>query len=166
MRMWSAGHRSCAEAVRFRRMKASIGRRLVLAWLCLFPALPSWAAGEIQLSINSRPIQAELALTEAERATGLMYRRSLCGNCGMLFVFPYAGQWSFWTKNTPLPLSLAFLDANGVVRQLVDMEPESTESHRAADEVVYALEMQQGWFARNGVKVGDNVAGLDRLPEN
>ena len=117
----------------------------------------------IELSIDDKVIQAELAQTRQERTKGLMHRESLCENCGMLFVFPTADKWSFWSKNTPLALSVAFVDGSGRIVQIVDMEPNSIETHQAAYQAVYALEMARGWFARNSIKAGSNIEGLLRI---
>jgi len=147
-------------------MKAHIWRYLLALVLlcCMIAPLSSWAArNTLELSVHGKVIQAELALTEQARAKGLMHRRKLCGNCGMLFVFPVADKWAFWSKNTPLALSVAFVDGMGRIVQIVDMEPDSTENHAAGYNVIYALEMSRGWFARNGIATGDNVDGLFRM---
>ncbi|MDD4928542.1 MAG: DUF192 domain-containing protein [Gallionella sp.] len=110
--------------------------------------------------MNDKVIQAELAMTEQSRARGLMHRRVLCDDCGMLFVFPSADKWAFWSKNTPLALSVAFIDSAGHIVQITDMKPESTETHAADRDVIYALEMKLGWFSRNGIATGVNIKGL------
>lgn len=128
--------------------------------------VPVGSQGEINsvaLEVKGRKIQVELAMTEQARAKGLMYRNSLCSNCGMLFVFPAADKWAFWSKNTPLALSVAFVDRAGRIRQIVDMEANSMENHVSNYDVTYALEMKRGWFADNGIAVGQIVSGLTIL---
>lgn len=127
------------------------------------PALCRAAGNTIELSIDDKVIQAELAQTRQERARGLMQREALCENCGMLFVFPSADKWAFWSKNTPLALSVAFVDRNGCIVQIDDMEPNSIETHAAEYQVVYALEMTRGWFARNNIEAGSSIGGLLRI---
>lgn len=146
-------------------MKAYIRRYLValLCWGCLIAPISSWAEeNTVELSVAGKAIQAEVALTQPARAMGLMHREALCENCGMLFVFPYADKWAFWSKNTPLALSVAFIDEAGCIVQIVDMEPNSTQSHAAGYAVIYALEMSRGWFAKNGIATGNSIDGLVR----
>ncbi len=113
-----------------------------------------------KLVVRGNIIHAELATTERARSDGLMYRENLCGNCGMLFVFPSADKWAFWSKNTFLALSVAFIADTGKIVQIIDMEPESERVHTSDFDVVYALEMPQGWFARHGVERGDRLDGI------
>ena len=124
------------------------------------PALP-----EITLSIKSHKLTAEVAATDSSRTIGLMHRRMMPENRGMLFVFPYAAPQSFWMMNTYVPLSIAFLDENGTIVNIDDMKPLTTDSHNSAKPALYALEMNQGWFAKRGIKSGARVEGLKRTPE-
>jgi hypothetical protein len=80
----------------------------------------------------------------------------------MLFVFPAAQRQSFWMKNTPLPLSIAFVDAKGTILNIRDMMPFTTDGHPSDGEALYALEMNRGWFAQRGIKAGDRILGLDK----
>lgn len=108
--------------------------------------------------------EAELATTAKSRAMGLMYRERLPVNHGMLFVFEtYAS--CFWMRNTPLPLSIAFIDAQGIVTRIAHMQPLSDAEHCPSQPSPYALEMHQGWFERNGVAPGDRVLGLPERPQ-
>jgi len=135
---------------------------LALAW-----ALPAAAddQGEPQdlpattLRVGMHSIRAQLALTPLQRQIGLMYRRSMSNQEGMLFVFDVASPQCFWMRNTLIPLSIAFLADDGTVVNLADMQPLSDESHCSAKPVRFALEMNQGWFARRGVKPGTRIAG-------
>jgi len=109
----------------------------------------------VGLAIGSNTIKAEVALTEIERNRGLMYRTSLRDGEGMLFVFDYDQQVSFWMKNTKLPLSLAYILSDGTIVQILDLVPYSEETRPSVRSIRYALEVPQGWFERANVKVGD-----------
>jgi len=119
---------------------------------------------EITLEIKTHKLTAEVAATDLTRMNGLMYRRMLPENRGMLFVFPYASPQSFWMKNTYLPLSIAFIDEAGAIVNIDDMKPLTTNTHPSAKPVKYALEMNHGWFAKRGIKAGVKVQGLETAP--
>lgn len=97
----------------------------------------------------------EVAKTGEERAKGLMGRTSLAKNEGMLFVFETEGYHGFWMKNTLLPLSIAFIDREGRIVWITDMSPLTLSVHDPPKPILYALEMNHGWFAANGIKAGD-----------
>jgi uncharacterized membrane protein (UPF0127 family) len=82
----------------------------------------------------------------------------------MLFVFDEAAPHCMWMKNTLIPLSVAFIDANGTIVNIADMQPHSEQPHCASAPAVFALEMARGWFAQRGVKAGMKLGGLERLP--
>ncbi len=131
--------------------------------LCLTLALPSaWAEGAT-LKIGKQTVRAEVADTPQSREHGLMQRGHLCANCGMLFVFEKADRYIFWMKDTPIPLSIAFIASDGAIINIAEMRPNTTDHHSAAGEVLYALEMNSGWFARNGIKPGDRVVGVQHM---
>jgi uncharacterized protein len=109
----------------------------------------------IPIYIKAREIQVEVAKTEEERSKGLMGRTSLAKNEGMLFIFEAEGYHGFWMKNTLLPLSIAFIDKGGKIVSITDMKPLTLSVHDPPQPVLYALEMNKGWFAANGIKVGD-----------
>ena len=134
---------------------------LVLA-CCGAHAWADQALPELVLEIKGHKLTAEVAATEPQRATGLMHRRMLPEHRGMLFVFPYAAPQSFWMMNTYVPLSIAFLDANGTIVNITDMKPLTTNSHSSTKPAKYALEMNQGWFAKRGIKPGARVEGIER----
>lgn len=113
-----------------------------------------------QLKINNVTVQAEVAATETSRSYGLMNRVSLPENQGMLFVFDQVATPCFWMKNTPLPLSIAFIDPQGKITNIADMQPLSLDAHCPTAPVRYALEMEQGWFAGQHIKAGDTVENL------
>ena len=104
-------------------------------------------------------IRAEVARTPAERATGMMMRTEMPSNAGMLFVFDVEGAQCFWMKNTLLPLSIAFIADDGTIVGLADMQPRDLDNHCSPKPVRYALEMNQGWFAKRGIKPGAKLQG-------
>lgn len=118
----------------------------------------------LELSAGFYRIEAEVAATLPERMQGLMQRRSMGANQGMLFVFPQAQRHCMWMKNTPLPLSVAFLDETGRVINIRDMQPYTEQSHCADAPARFALEMHQGWFAARGIGPGMRIGGLGRAP--
>ena len=128
--------------------------------LCLAFVLPSAWAEKITLHIGKQTVHADIADTPQSREHGLMQRDHLCANCGMLFVFEKAGRYRFWMKDTPLPLSIAFIAADGSIINIAEMQPYTTDSHGAEGEALYALEMNRSWFAGNGIKPGDKVQEL------
>jgi hypothetical protein len=118
------------------------------------PRLPT-----VQLTAGMHVIQAELAVTPAQQATGMMFRREMGANEGMLFVNADSGVRCFWMRNTLLPLTIAFIAEDGTIVNLADMQPQSDESHCSTAPVRYALEMNQGWFAKRGIKAGHKLRG-------
>lgn len=132
--------------------------------LCLALALPSAWAEKITLRIGKQTVHAEIADTPKSRERGLMQRDHLCADCGMLFVFEKADRYNFWMKDTPLPLSIAFIAANGAIINIEEMQPNTTDFHSAKGDALYALEMRSGWFARNGIKQGYRVQGVKNAP--
>ena len=112
------------------------------------------------LSIGMYRIRAEVVATERERQVGLMNRTTLPAQAGMLFVFEQAGRHCFWMKNTLLPLSIAFIDAEGKILDFAEMKPQTEESHCPSRPIRYALEMNQGWYRSHGVTVGTVVNGI------
>ncbi len=111
------------------------------------------------LSIGIHQIDAQVALTPEQREIGLMYRKEMPQNEGMLFAFENPTRLCFWMKNTLLPLTAAFIADDGTVVNLENMKPQTTESHCSAKPVRFVLEMNQGWFAKKGVKAGSKIAG-------
>jgi uncharacterized membrane protein (UPF0127 family) len=113
----------------------------------------------IRIHAGMYNIKAELAQTPEQRAIGLMHRKTMGANDGMLFAFEQPAPQCFWMKNTLLPLSIAFLADDGTVVNVQDMQPQSLDSHCSKQPVRYALEMNQGWFAKRGIKPGAKLAG-------
>jgi len=138
------------------------------ALLACVLALPAQAQQaqlpEVQLTAGVNLIHAELADDFPSRMQGLMYRKSLAPNGGMLFVFDNPDTQCMWMKNTLIPLSVAFLADDGTIVNIADMQPRTEDPHCAASPVRYALEMEQGWFARHGVRSGTRMGGLAKLP--
>ena len=116
---------------------------------------------QITLRIGSHKLTAEVANTDATRSTGLMHRRMMPENRGMLFVFQHVALHGMWMMNTYLPLSVAFIDREGVIINIADMEPHTQNSHHASRPAKFALEMNQGWVRKRGIKPGDKIAGLE-----
>ena len=115
-------------------------------------AQPTLITTKIQVGMHV--ITAELAATSSERQMGLMHRTKLGPNRGMLFAFEQADKHCFWMRNTPLALTIAWLDSTGKVVSLADMQPKNDDSHCPTEPAVYALEMEQGWFKQRNIKVG------------
>lgn len=116
----------------------------------------------LQLSAGVHLIQVEVAATEEQREQGLMYREKMPVNAGMLFVFGSPATQCMWMKNTPLPLSVAFIDAGGKIVNIEDMQPHTLDSHCSTRTVPvrYALEMNLGWFRQRNIKPGMNIGNL------
>jgi uncharacterized protein len=112
------------------------------------------------LTIGPNKLTAELATTPAQRETGLMNRFSLKTDHGMLFVFEHPQPLAFWMRNTYVALSIAFIDANGKILNIEDMQPQTDDSHWSNGEALYTLEMKKGWFSERGIGAGATVKGL------
>jgi len=124
------------------------------------PAPPA-ALPTTQLTLAGKSLSVEIAATPEQQARGLMFRESMPPDHGMLFPFPEPRTASFWMRNTPLPLSIAYLDSRGVILEIHDMKPFDERSIRStSSQVAYALEVHQGWFRRQGITPGDRVLGL------
>jgi uncharacterized membrane protein (UPF0127 family) len=118
----------------------------------------------VALTIDGHAVEAEIANTETTRETGLMFRRDMEKNHGMIFVFPDSEIRAFWMKNTFIPLSIAYMDANGSILNILEMPPQTEEPFYSSGQAKYALEMNTGWYKDNGVKAGDKVEGLTAAP--
>jgi uncharacterized protein len=113
----------------------------------------------IRINAGIHNIQAEVAQTPDERATGLMFRKTMGPGDGMLFAFEEPATQCFWMKNTLLPLSIAFVTDDGTIVNIDDMKPQTLESHCSVKPVRFVLEMNQGWFAKRGIKAGAKLQG-------
>jgi len=154
------------------RRQAIVGARCLIAAFAVLAAplfigatprpsdLPS-----VELKIKGHAIRAEVAVTDETRETGLMNRFSLGPDSGMLFVFSEPQPLSFWMKNTYVPLSIAFIDAEGRILNIEDMAPLTQGTHLSRGLALYALEMKKGWFAAHDIGPGDRVEGLGKVPK-
>ena len=113
----------------------------------------------IKLSAGMHVLNVEVAETPQEHSIGLMFRQSMPTNDGMLFIFDRPGQQCFWMKNTLLPLSVAFISDDGSIANIEDMKPQTLDSHCSKKEVRFVLEMNDGWFAKRGIRAGMKVQG-------
>ena len=135
---------------------------LLSVWFCSL----AWAQGSpqlqlprIQLQAGMHQIQAQVAATPDQRSVGLMHRAEMPQSEGMLFAFEQATQQCFWMKNTLLPLTAAFIADDGTIVNLADMKPQTTDAHCSEQPVRWVLEMNQGWFAKRGIKAGFKLQG-------
>ena len=113
----------------------------------------------IRLNAGIHNIQAEVAQSPDERSTGLMFRKDMGTNEGMLFAFEQPAQQCFWMKNTLLPLSIAFIADDGSIVNIDHMKPQTLESHCSTKPVRFVLEMNEGWFDKRGIKAGTKLRG-------
>jgi len=113
----------------------------------------------VHLTIDEHPIEVRVARTDEERALGLMHRKELQENEGMLFWCDECAVQRFWMKDTPLPLSIAFIEDDGTIVKIADLEPHSLESESSDHPVRFVLEVPQGWFARRGIEPGARLVG-------
>lgn len=125
---------------------------------------PNTGLPKVTLTIGRSTLVAEVAANPEQRATGLMHRFSLATDHGMLFIFESAQPLGFWMKNTHIPLSIAYIDTRGVILNIEDMAPRDERSHMSKGLARYALEMRQGWFAKNGIVPGMRVQGIPGVP--
>jgi uncharacterized membrane protein (UPF0127 family) len=122
------------------------------------PTLPTKAQPKLattNLWIGPHVMIAELARSGLEVQTGMMFRTNMAENEGMLFIFPVPHQTSFWMKNCPLPLSAAYIDSEGMIEEIHDLQPFNTNSVIAhSQSIQFVLETPQGWFQRHNVSTG------------
>jgi len=122
------------------------------------PSLPT-----TELRVKDARIFAEVVTRPEDRAFGLMFRRSLAPDSGMLFVFDTDNSQRFWMKNTLIPLSIAYITRDSLITDVLEMAPlDTTTPYASTKPVLYALEMNSGWFQTHGIKPGDTVRGIPR----
>ncbi|QJR14003.1 DUF192 domain-containing protein [Usitatibacter palustris] len=114
----------------------------------------------IGVKIGTHALKVEVVDTDETRSKGLMFRKTMPANDGMLFVFEDVGYHSMWMKNTYLPLSVAFIDGEGKILNILDMEPLMEITYTAAGPARYAIETNKGWFAGKKIEAGAKVTGL------
>ena len=113
----------------------------------------------VQLTAGDHPLQVHVARSDEERAQGLMFRRHLPEDEGMLFMCDDCEVQSFWMKDTSLPLSIAFLDEDGTILKIADLEPHDLEGESSGHPVRFVLEVNQGWFEERGIGPGHRLVG-------
>ena len=153
-----------------RLASAMAAAALLLTWTAVVHAQPQPPSAlqipgpqlnlqRVELSAGMHRIDAQVAQAPHERQIGLMNRRTMAQHEGMLFVFDNPSRQCFWMKNTPLPLTAAFVADDGTIVNLADMQPFVEDSHCSAKPVRYVLEMNQGWFDKKGLKAGSQLRG-------
>lgn len=143
-----------------RGWRAACGVGAMAAMIAAGGARAQETLPKVELSVGMYRLEAEVAASDRDRERGLMFRRHLPANAGMLFVFPAAAPYCMWMKNTLVPLSVAFLDDAGRIVNIEEMAPQTEVSHCAVQPARFALEMNPDWFSRRGLKVGAIVRGL------
>lgn len=145
-------------------------RAIIYMLLFLFAGIIQQGCGEVletaELQINGHALEVEVARSPDEQAKGLMHRKSLSGNKGMLFTYERDRKLSFWMKNTSIPLSIAFISADGTIKEIYDMKPFSLKQVSSRHSVRYALEVNQGYFEELGISVGDRVQFPEGLQDS
>ena len=149
---------------------AGFDRRRAVLVLAAFLAAPAVLAQDkspaplrtMAVKVGAHALKVEVADSDDARSRGLMFRERMGKNDGMLFIFPDPGYHSMWMMNTLIPLSVAFIDGDGTILNVLDMEPKTLETHTAAGPARYAIETNKGWFAEKRIKAGDKVTGLPR----
>ena len=151
---------SCVGGVDWLPFRALFAAAIALIFISCAPS--KWETQELTITKADGTriaVSAEIARTEAERNRGFMERRHIPDGNGMLFVFENDQILSFWMKNTPSPLSIAFISSDGRIKDLFDMTPYSLAPVQSSGYARYALEVPQGWFVRTGIQVGDRITG-------
>lgn len=144
-----------------------MNKRVVAACLGLVLSTAVWAQNAMplmELSAGMHRVEAEVAANQQNRMVGLMNRKAMAPQRGMLFVFPQQNTHCMWMRNTLIPLSVAFLDEDGIIINIEDMQPQTEDNHCAKVPARYALEMNLGWFAQRGIKPGTRLKGIDKAP--
>ena len=142
------------------KLSAPIIIALLGLWLTLNSSVEARQSVEFEqasVTLNGQTYAVDFAKSPRQRAQGLMFRKSLCSDCGMLFRFSPPKQASMWMKNTYIPLDVAFIDKKGTITDIKPLQPHDLTSVGASTKVMYALEMNQGWFARHDIQVGDHI---------
>jgi len=113
----------------------------------------------VQLQAGDHALEVYVARSDEERALGLMHRRDMPQSEGMLFMCDSCAVQNFWMKDTPLPLSIAFLEEDGTILKIADLEPHCLDAESSEHPVRFILEVNQGWFAERGIATGTRFAG-------
>ena len=125
---------------------------------CTKETTPLPFASKCELKLGDKIINAQIAITETQKAQGLMFRKSLPSNDAMIFVFSTPKQMSFWMKNTEIPLDIAFLTNDGTITEIKRLYPFDLNAVKSSrDDILYCIETNANWFTQNGVSVGDKL---------
>lgn len=143
---------------------SNTARRMLVLWLLATAGAhaqegPQPRLRTVPLTAGMHVIQAELAVTPQQQQTGMMLRRTMGANEGMLFVSDDRDVRCFWMRNTLIPLAIAFIADDGTIVNVAEMQPQSDASHCSARPVRFALEMNAGWFTKRGFKAGSKLRG-------
>jgi uncharacterized protein len=149
------------------RCKSTLATAALIVLAAAGPAVPPAFAQTgpqprletVKLQAGMHLITAEVAQTPTQQATGMMFRTSMGANEAMLFVDSQSSVRCFWMRNTLIPLAIAFIQDDGTIVNIAEMQPRSDESHCSKAPVRYALEMNTGWFAKRGIKAGSRIVG-------
>ena len=151
-------------------MKEYLSKILVLCWIIALTACQAknsdsspFGLRVVKLKIANSLLFAEVADTPQTSANGLMFRDSLPEDHGMLFIFDAPETASFWMRNTKIPLSIAYIDSTARILEIKSLKPlDETPVASASGKVAFALEVNEGWFARHGVATGAKISGIPR----
>jgi uncharacterized membrane protein (UPF0127 family) len=133
-----------------------------LAFLAASLAHADVAFKATRVKVGGHTLNAQIAATEPQRMQGLMFREKLGHDDAMVFIFDEPGYQSMWMKNTLIPLSVAFIDGEGRILNILDMEPQTLDTHTSAGPALYAIETNRGWFEEKKIKPGEKVTGLPK----
>lgn len=142
---------------KFRLVQILILTCVLFSAACTTKKLPKTDLTIIKADGTQLTVNAEIASTPEERNFGFMERKNIPDGTGMIFIFDRDQILSFWMKNTPHPLSIAYIDSKGNIRNIYDMTPFSLSPIESTVSVRYALEVPQGWFSKNGIQTGDKI---------
>jgi uncharacterized membrane protein (UPF0127 family) len=143
----------------------NLRRAAILFCLSLAGIAPAGAQLLMELSIGPYRVETEIANSEESRQLGLMHRKKMAQNHGMLFVFNQPEQYCMWMKNTLIPLAVAFIDQDGIIVDIEEMRPQTEDIHCSSKAVKFALEMNSGWFKNRGIEPGSRIGGIDHAPQ-
>jgi uncharacterized membrane protein (UPF0127 family) len=136
---------------------------LILIFLFTNNSVAQLALSKVKIEIGSKTLIAEIAETDEEQEQGLMNRDILGKDQAMLFLFEEGSTPCFWMKDTKIPLSIAFINKDNTIVKIEDMQPLTENEHCSGSPIVLGLEVNQGWFKDNNIKVGDKILSIKRV---
>lgn len=145
------------------KFHAKVAVALFLSSTLLPITSPAAGLPIIPLTIGKETIQVEVATTPSSQALGLMYRKTMPESSGMLFVFQQKAGHCFWMKNTDLPIAIAFLEDDGKIINIEEMQAQTEDNHCPAKATRFALEMNAAWFSKRNIRPGKVVEGLPKF---